>query len=128
MCVCSWFCAAVAGCDAVLLRPESETCISVLWSGNTFNYRTALDEAGVKGAYVDDEDGGEGENSAKRKYFRLLKSFDVTADQNKVQNILNQVFQNLAMKVVVESTPIEDSDVAELIVELRKIPNLHFEK
>jgi hypothetical protein len=45
-----------------------------------------------------------------------------------VQNILQQVFQNLAMKVVVETEPIEDSHVAEFIEELQKLPNLHFEK
>jgi len=89
-----------------------------------------LDEAGVKGGYVEDEDGGEGggDTSAKRKYFRALKSIDVTSDENKIQNILKEVFQNLAMKVVVESEPVGESDVAELIEELRKIPNLHFEK
>jgi hypothetical protein len=45
-----------------------------------------------------------------------------------VQGILQQVFQNLAMKVVVETEPVEDSHVAEFIEELRKLPNLHFEK
>ena len=117
-------------CDPVQLRPESETCLSVLWSGNTWNYRSALDEAGVKGGYVEDKDGGEGggDTSAKRMYFRALKSIDVTSNENKIQNILKEVFQNLAMKVVVESEPVGGSDVAELIEELRKIPNLHFEK
>ena len=86
-----------------------------------------MEEAGVKGGYVDEED-GEGENSARRKYFRALKSIDVTAEEKKVQNILKEVFQNLAMKVIVECEPVEDSDVAELILELRKISNLHFEK
>ena len=38
------------------------------------------------------------------------------------------VFQNLAMKVVMEADPVKDSDMAELIEELRKIPNLHFGK
>ena len=32
------------------------------------------------------------------------------------------------MKVVVEAEPVEDSNVAEFIEELRKLPNLHFEK
>ena len=86
-----------------------------------------MEEAGVKGGYVDEED-GEGENSAKRKFFRALKSIDVTAEVKKAQNSLQEVFQNLAMKVLVESEPIEDSDVAELIQELRKVSNLHFEK
>ena len=120
-------CIAVAGCESAPPRPESETCLSVLWSGNTWNFRSALDEAGVKGAYVDEE-GGEGENSGKRKYFRILKSIDATEETKKIQNVLKEVFQNLAMKVIVESKPVEDSAVAELIEELRKVPSLHFEK
>ena len=86
-----------------------------------------MDEAGVKGGYVDEED-GEDENSTRRKYFRALRSIDITAEENKVQNILKEVFQNLAMKVIVESEPVEDSDVAEFIQQLRNISNLHFEK
>ena len=120
-------CIAVAGCESAPPRPESETCLSVLWSGNTWNFRNALDEAGVKGAYVDEE-GGEGDNAGKRKYFRILKSIDATEETKKIQNVLKEVFQNLAMKVIVESEPVEDSDVAELIEELRKVPSLHFEK
>ena len=109
------------------LQPESVTYLSVLWSGNTWNYRSALDEAGVKGAYVDEEE-GDGENSGKRKYFRILKSIDASEETKRIQNVLKDVFQNLAMKVIVESEPVVDSDVAQLIEELRKVPNLHFEK
>ena len=49
-------------------------------------------------------------------------------DEKKVENTTTNVFQNLAMKVVVESGAIEEYDVVESIEELRKIPNLHFEK
>ena len=106
----------------------STPCLSVLFSGNTWSYRSALDEAGVKGGYVDEEDNTEGGSSAKRKYFRILKSIDTMEESTKIQNVLKEVFQNLAMKVIVESEPVEDSNVAELIEELRKIPTLHFEK
>ena len=99
----------------------------MLWSGNTWNYRAALDEAGVRGAKVEDED-GDGQGKSAGKYYRVLKSLDLTEDDKRVQNIIKQVFHNLAMKVVVEATPIEDSDVAEFIEELRKLSNLHFEK
>ena len=75
-----------------------------------------------------EEEGGASNEDAKRKYFRILKSFDVTAEEKKVENILKEVFSNLAMKVVVESDPVEDSNVAAWIDELRKLPNLHFEK
>ena len=109
------------------LRPENDTCVSVLWSGNTWNYRTALDEAGVRGAKVEDEDGEEQGKSAG-KYYRILKSLDVAEEETRVQNILKQVFHNLAMKVVVEAEPVQDSNVAEFIEALRQLPNLHFEK
>ena len=99
----------------------------MLWSGNTWNYRTALEEAGVRGAKVEDED-EEGQGKSAGKYYRILKSLDVVEEDKRVQNILKQVFHNLAMKVVVEVEPTEDSNVAEFIEELRKLPNLHFEK
>ena len=99
----------------------------MLWSGNTWNYRNALEEAGVRGAKVEDED-GEGQGKSAGKWYRILKSLDVTEEEKRVQNILKQVFQNLAMKVVVEAEPVEDSNVAEFIEELRKLPNLDFEK
>ena len=99
----------------------------MIWSGNTWNYRSALDEAGVRGAKVEDED-GEAQGKSAGKYFRILKSLDVTEDEKRVQNIIKHVFQNLAMKVVVEAEPVEDSNVADFIEELRKLPNLHFEK
>ena len=97
-------------------------------NGNTWNFRNALDEAGVRGAYVDEDGGDENtDNNNKRKYFRILKSFDVTSEEGKVENILKEVFNNLAMKIVVEKQPVEDSGVAAWIETLRKLPNLHFE-
>ena len=99
----------------------------MLWSGNTWNYRNALEEAGVRGAKVEDED-GEGQGKSAGKWYRILKSLDVTEEEKRAQNILKQVCQILAMKVVVEAQPVEDSNVAEFIEELRKLPNLHFEK
>ena len=64
----------------------------------------------------------------KRKYFRILKSIDATEETKRIQNVLKEVFQNLAMKVIVETEPVYDSEVAVLFEELRKLPNLHFEK
>ena len=99
----------------------------MLWSGNTWNYRSALDEVGVRGARVEDED-GDGKGNSVGMYYRILKSLDVAEDEERVHIILEQVFHNLAMKVVVEAEPVKDSNVAAFIEELRKLPNLHFEK
>ena len=81
----------------------------------------------MRGAYVDEDGGNDNADNNKRKYFRILKGFDVTSEDGKVENILKEVFSNLAMKVVVEKTPVEDSDVAAWVETLRKLPNLHFE-
>ena len=95
--------------------------------GNTWNFKNALDEAGVRGAYVEEDGGDDNADNNKRKYFRILKGFDVTSEEGKLENILKEVFNNLAMKVVVEKQPVEDSDVAAWIEKLRKLTNLHFE-
>ena len=86
-----------------------------------------MDEAGVRGAKVEDED-GDGQGQSVSKYYRILKSLDIVEKEKRVQNILKQVFQNLAMKVIVEVEPVQDSNVFEFIEELRELPNLHFEK
>jgi hypothetical protein len=59
----------------------------VLWSGNTWNYRLALDEAGLRGAKVEDEY-GEGQGKSTGKYYRILKSFDFAEKEKRVQNVL----------------------------------------
>ncbi len=79
----------------------------------------------MRGAYVDEE---EGNADGKRKYYRIMKGLDVTAEDKKVQNILKEVFNDLAMKVIIEAEPAEDSDLANWIDGLRALPNLHFEK
>ena len=47
-----WYeCSPVVSKRIVLmhLQPENESTLSVMWGGNTFSFRAALDEAGVKG-------------------------------------------------------------------------------
>ena len=57
-----------------------------------------------------------------------MKGLDVTSDAKKVQELLKEVFRNLAMKVLLEAEPAAESDVASWVEELRELPNLHFEK
>ena len=85
--------------------------------------RAALDEAGVKGAYLDSDEGNDGQQSGgngSRKYFRVLKSIDISSEHSKtVQNIVEQVFNSLATRVVVESKPAEGGDLESYILELK---------
>ena len=45
---------------------------------------------------------------------------------DKLRQIFNSVFNNLAMRVVIEETVEPDSHVFEVIELLKEIPNLHF--
>ena len=76
----------------------------------------------------EDESSGRASADGKRKYYRLLKSIDVSDEEQTAQvtNIIKEVFNNMAMKCVLDSEPEADSDVKEFIDKLRKIPNLHF--
>ena len=95
------------------LQPESESVLSVLIAGQTWNFKPALDDAGISGAYF-----GEGEG---RKYFRVMKSVDVTTEEReKITSLVSGVFQNLMVRCVVDSPAEEESHVSELIDELRK--------
>ena len=106
------------------LQPETAEQMSVLVTGNTWSFRSRLDAHGVAGAYFA-EDGGE-EN---RKYYRVLKSIDVadTKQQERVlQMVGDRVFKNLALRVVLDSPPAQDTPVSAFVELLREKASLHF--
>ena len=87
-----------------------------------------MDEAGVKGAYLDSDEGNDGQqngqqsgNNGSRKYFRVLRSVDISSPEHSktVKNVVEQVFNSLATRVVVESKPAEGSDLESYIEELK---------
>ena len=105
------------------LQIESNTHLSALWSGNTWQFRQRLDEAGVKGAYIE----AEGQED-KRTYFRIMKSLDASEGIEKLTGVLTNVFRNMAMRAVVEGELADDSHTAEFVAELKKeAANLHFD-
>ena len=89
------------------ILPESDSRVSVLWSGNTYTFFKALDAANVRGVYFDKE------NEGKPTYYRYLKDVDVQSEPDMITSIIKDVFHNLAMKVVVNSDPVKGSIVAE---------------
>ena len=74
-----------------------------------------------QGAYLEEDNGEDqqkpqnqsGYQNNGRKYFRVLRSLDVSsAEQAKtLQGVIENVFHNLAMKCVVETTPEEDNNI-----------------
>ena len=87
-----------------------------------------MDEAGVKGAYLDSDEGNDGQqngqqkgNNGSRKYFRVLRPVDISSAEHSktAQNVVEQVFNSLATRVIVESKPAEGSDLESYIEELK---------
>ena len=102
------------------LQPENADTMSVLLTGAIWNFRSRLDAHGVAGAYY-----GADEN---RRYIRIMKSIDVSdeAQQQRVTDMVTDVFKNLAIKVIIDDAPEEESEVAEFVEKLREISSLHF--
>ena len=108
----------------VHMQPETSELMSILVMGNTWNFRSRLDSHGVAGAYFSENDAEE-----DRKYFRILKSVDVSdkTQQDRVLEMFgDRVFKHLAIRVVLDTKPDENSDVETCVERLRDIPSLHF--
>ena len=70
--------------------------VSLLIAGNTYNFRTRLDEYDVPQGKI----AGEGESV---EYFRVLSNIDLDNDEQRRRaiNMFQTVFSNLAMRLVV---------------------------
>ena len=103
------------------LQPEDENHLSILVLGQHWNYRARLDLHGVPGTYFGDEQ--------NRKYVRVLKSINV-ADKLQQQRVFDmigeKVFNNLALRVVLDS--VAEQNVAVFVDKLRELSSLHFPK
>ena len=131
-----WYeCQPVVGKKIVTMtvQVEDENHVSVLFGGNTWAFRQALDEFGVNGAYFEEDSETttkDGDTKQNRRYFRLLKSVDVsdTEAAAKIKATIEEIFHCLCMKVSIEGSPVvEDSSVSEYIErELKTMRNLHF--
>ena len=77
------------------------------------------------GFYHSGED--EKENEGKRQYFRML-TVDASEDDavDKLRDIFEKVFHNMATRVVLETKLEDDTHVSELVASLRELPHLHF--
>ena len=96
--------------------------MSILVTGDTWNFRSRLDAHGVAGAYYGTDD--------NRKYIRLLKSINVAdkAQQDRVLDMVgDMVFKNLAIRVILDSQPDDDEGAVSAFVQrMREVPSLHF--
>ena len=118
----------------MVIQVEDEKSCSVLWGGNTWAFRQALDENGVSGAYFEDDSETmtkDGDSKSARRYFRVLKNIDVSAkdgSSDKVKDTIEKVFHNLNMKCSIEGSALmDDSPLAYWIEsELKSMSCLHW--
>ena len=107
---------------ALHIQPETSDAMSILVTGDTWNFRSRLDAHGVAGAYYGTDD--------NRKYIRLLKSINVAdkAQQDRVLDMVgDMVFKNLAIRVILDSQPDDDEGAVSAFVQrMREVPSLHF--
>ena len=106
-------------CVVMHITPEDAKQVTVVFAGQTWNFRAALDSEGFQAAKIEEGD--------SIKYFRVLKDHDVSAEPKKIESLLGTVFHNLAMKLVVDTPPQAGSDVAEWLAELKSHPCIHCE-
>ena len=103
----------------VNVEPQSDHVVSLLISGNTYQYRARLDDYGVPQARS-------GDDKENRIYYRVLKNINLKDETQKkrILDMFELVFANLAMRLVVE--PCEAGSSAEtFLADLRKLPCLH---
>ena len=97
---------------------QDESTVSLVITGNTWNFRDDLEKHGVAGARANDGQGA---------YYRFLKNVDISDDAGKQQIMsLVDIFNKQAMRVVIDPSPEEETPVAEFFDELRKLSCLHF--
>ena len=100
-------------------EPESGSEVSLVITGNTWNYRDDLEKNGISGARGQQEVGGQ--------YYRFVKNVDVSSLEGRQQILaLIDIFNKQAIRVVVDPEPEEDSDVAKFVEDLREQSCLHF--
>ena len=100
---------------------DDDSTLSLVIAGNTYAYRNRLDDSGIRGGYAGDGD--------SRKYFRVLKSHDVSDDaglESLIKLFVEGVFKRLAIKVLLAVEPKQNTQVAHAVAKLREVPSLHF--
>ena len=108
--------------------PEGAKKRARAWKTNqTWSFRSALDAADIRGAYYESSTEGGDSATSGRTYYRTIQ-IDLSGETGKkINDIISEVFHNLAMRVKVRHAPEESSAVAGIIAELRELDNLHFE-
>ena len=122
--------ARASNCSDSLLFASRNLDLSSSLLHNIFARRAVLDETDMKGARVDSDDGIDGKQKGKdsRKYSHVVRCFDIATLEysNTLHNIVENVFDGLVTKFVMESKLAENSDCESKIEELKELQLLYF--
>ena len=119
------------------VQVEDDHVVSLILSGQTWPWRQRLDEFGIRGVYVhqeencndNDEDVDDTEN-VQRRYYRVLKNVavDDAEQERRVFSLLENVFNNVVMRVQMDDNAATNPNTAvgQFIEKLRQKPNMIF--
>ena len=110
------------------IQVESESKLSLVFDGQTYPFKSNLDALGLSGGYHK-EDGDT--DDKKGDFYRYLRNIDLDDEnedgEKRIKSILGLGgFNNIAMRVIVDTVPEEDSSVSTFIEELKEMPTMHF--
>ena len=116
---------------------EDDHVVSLILSGHTWPWRQRLDEFGIRGVYVHQEDNYNDDHqdvddaeNVQRRYYRVLKNVavDDVEQESRVFSLIENVLNNVVMKVQMDDGAASNPDtaVARFIEKLRQKPNMTF--
>ena len=99
----------------MVFEPTSEEALNVVITGNTWNFRDALEAHGATGARKEDD---------SRAYYRYMVDVDILNDKQKILGLF-EIFHNQVVRILIDPEP--EGAVAEFFEELKKdFPCAHF--
>ena len=101
------------------IETHNDTEISIVIT-HVFSYREGFERNGVQGGRINVTP------TLKGDYVRLMPKINVTRDAEHVTKVIENVLQNVHLRVLVDGEYKDDSPVGVFLTKLRERPNLHF--
>jgi len=105
------------------IQISSDTTFDLVITGHNWPFRTTLDAFGIQGGY-------QGSDNEKRQYVRVWRDIDISdqVTSKRFMEMLETVFKGLCLRVVLDTEPMPDTDMAHFIEKLRGSDSLFFEQ
>ena len=101
------------------IETHNDTEISIVIT-HVFSYREGFERNGIQGGRIN------ATPTSKGDYVRLMPKINVTRDAENVSKVIENVLQNVHLRVLVEGKCESDTPVGKFLDQLRERPNMHF--